>query len=192
VVERAEVERAVESARSKAERIQFLGALLSKATGQETIIVGGSAIEVYTSGQTSSLDIDIVTSRKEAAEVIESWGFVANGRIWRRRDWGVDIDLLGSRYSGSKLRIRKMQTPFGPVLLSGIEDLLVKRLAELKHWPTTRDWRADLIKQASILIAEYSDQLDEEYLKFIARRDDVVDILGDFRARRGLATPSSR
>jgi len=175
------VERAVQSARSKPERIQFLGALLEKATGDPVIIVGGSAIEVYTSGRYSSADIDFVTPRPPAVKVVELWGFVPNGRVWRRKDWGVDIDLLGGNFTGSRKRTEIVETPYGPVRLAGVEDLLVKRLAELKHWPTSPKWRRDLAKQVEILVAEYGDEMDEEYLTFIARRDDVVDLLADFR-----------
>jgi len=181
MVERGEVERAVEAARSKAERIAFLGALLEKAARNETIIVGGSAIEVLTSGQTSSLDIDIVTVRDEALRVVLSWGFRPSGRVFCREDWGIEIDLLGARFSGSRQRVRRIDTPYGTARVAGPEDLIVKRLAELKHWPTTPTWRSDLVRQVSLLLAEYGGQLDEEYLASVARRDDVVDILDDFR-----------
>jgi hypothetical protein len=186
-VSKEELERAVGSARSKPERIQFLGALLEKATGDPVIIVGGSAIEVYTSGRYSSADIDIVTPRTRAVKVVESWGFAPNGRVWRRKDWGIDVDLVGPDFAGSRQKIETIETPYGPVRLAGVEDLLVKRLAELKHWPTTAKWRKSLIEQIELLVAEYADEMDEDYLRFIARRDDVVDVLGDFQNNdRGL------
>ncbi|MCI4351880.1 MAG: hypothetical protein L3K14_00605 [Thermoplasmata archaeon] len=184
VVTREAVERAVASSRSKPERTLFLGALIAQATGDEVIVVAGAAIEVYTSGRTSTLDIDLVTPRKRAIVVIESWGFVRrSGRVWRRRDWGIDIDLLGPHLTGSRLKLRTYDTPFGPVRVAAVEDLLARRLAELKHWPTTPEWRRDIVKQIEILVAEYGDSMDEEYLAFIARRDDIVDILADFRNR---------
>jgi hypothetical protein len=184
-VSREEVDRAVASARSKPDRTLVLGALLARATGEDVIVVAGSAVEIYTSGRTSTLDIDIVTPRERAAAVIESWGFVRKGRIWRREDWKVDIDLLGARLTGSRNKLRTFETRYGPVRVAAVEDLLVRRLAELKHWPTTPNWRVGLVKQVRILMAEYGDQMDEEYLGHVARRADVDDILADFRARRG-------
>ncbi len=160
--------------------------MLEKATDEETIVVGGSAVEVYTSGRTSTEDIDVVVPRARAIEVVKSWGFVPNGRVWRRKDWGADIDLLGPNFSGSRLKIQVIETPYGPARLAGIEDLLAKRLAEIKHWPTTEAWRKDLVKQIEILVGEYGDRMDEGYLAFVARRDDVEDILADFRRRRSL------
>ncbi len=184
MITRSEVERAIGSARSKAERIEFLGALLAKATGNETIVVGGSAVEVLTAGKTSSLDIDLVTLREPALEVVRSWGFKPNGRVFRRADWQMDVDLLGEQFSGSRERVRRIETPYGPVDIAGPEDLLVKRLVELKHWRPSRDWRDDLIRQVQLLLSEYGSELDEDYLSFIAKRDDVVDILTDFRSRQ--------
>ncbi|MCI4347229.1 MAG: hypothetical protein L3J97_01255 [Thermoplasmata archaeon] len=183
-VSRMQVEEAVASARSRPERIRFLGALLEKATAEEAIIVGGSAIEIYTSGRTATMDIDVVMPRTLAIQVVESWGLVRTGRIWRRKDWDIDIDLVGPKFTGSRRKILVMETPYGPVRLAGVEDLLVKRLAELKHWPTAPAWREGLVQQIEILMSEYGDKMDEEYLAFIARRDDVVDILSDFQERR--------
>jgi hypothetical protein len=182
-MDRRKVERAVASARSKAERIAFIGALLSRATGNEAVVVGGSAVEVLTSGKTSSRDIDIVTPREEAVRVVLSWGFKPSGRIFRREDWGVDIDLVGGRMTGNRRLVRRIETPYGLVRIAGPEDLIAKRLTELKHWPTSPEWRRDLIRQVRILLAEYGSQLDEEYLALVAKRDDIEDILRDFRSR---------
>jgi len=180
-VTKQEVEGAVASARSKPQRIQFLGALLEKATGEEAIIVGGSAVEIYTSGRISSLDIDVVMPRARAIKAVESWGFVPSGRVWRRKDWGIGIDLVGPRFTGNRQKVLVMETPYGPVRVAGAEDLLIKRLVELKHWPTAPAWRESLVNQIAILTSEYGDRMDEEYLAFIAKRDDVADILADFR-----------
>lgn len=183
MIEHAQVETAIRSARSKSERIVFAGALLGAATGRETIIVGGSAIEVLTAGRTASLDIDIVAERAQATRVLESWGFVRLGRVFHHEGWGLDIDLVGGRLAGSHDRVRVMETPYGPVGILGPEDLVVKRLAELKHWNTPGEWRDELVHQIEALLAEYGSQLDEEYLLVVAKRDDVSDILQDFRHR---------
>lgn len=185
MIERSQVERAIASARSKSEKIEFLGALIERATGNETVVVGGSAIEVLTAGQTSSQDIDIVTPRQAAIQAIVAWGFVPSGRVFRRKDWEIDIDLVGGQLTGSRSRVRRIETPYGPVGIIGPEDLIVKRLAELKHGYPTASWQRELVQHVSILLAEYSEKLDEEYLAAVAKRDDVVDILSDFRRRHG-------
>ena len=183
-VSKAEFDKAIGTARNSAERTQFIGAMLAAETDEEVIVVGGSAVDVYATGRQPSLDIDLVTPVRPATPVIERWGFRRRkGRVWRRTDIATDIDLVGPNYSGSRRRTRIFVTPFGAVRVAGVEDLVVKRLAELKHWPTTPDWREKLVEQVAVLLSEPG--IDEDYLLFVANRDDVVDILADFRRARG-------
>jgi hypothetical protein len=190
-VTRAEVEDAVASAPSRARRTEYLGALLARATGEEVVIVGGSAIEVWTSGRTVSRDIDLCTPRKPSIPVVESWGFVKNGRDWRREDWDLDIDLLGPNLTGSRYHTRITETPYGPVGVLGVEDLIAKRLAELKHWKSSSEggWREDLVQQVDILLTEHADRIDWAYLGDIARDYIIEDILNDFCRRLGIRSP---
>jgi hypothetical protein len=188
-VSKREAEVAVASARSKPDVILYVGALLGRATGEIVVIVGGSAIEIYTSGQTSSADIDVVAPREGSAQALAEWGFQRAGRIWRREDWGIDVDLRGPNLIGSRERTLLVETPYGPVRILGVEDLLIKRLVELKYWPTSPGWREDLEHQVEILLAEYGDRFDESYLAFLARRDGVVDILAGYRGMTARAIP---
>lgn len=169
---------------SRTNRILFLAALLGRAIEGEVIVVGGSAIDVYAEGSEPSLDVDLVTlgtPRSEARAALESWGFSQVGKNWRREDWQLEVDLRGSSFRGSRSRARRFDTPYGQALVAGPEDLLVKRLAELKHWPTSPKWREALLRQVSILLSTKDLALDEDYLDFLARRDDVTDLLDQFR-----------
>ena len=128
--------------------------------------------------------------RARAIEVVESWGFVPSGRVWRRVDLGMGIDLLGETLHGSRLRPHRKETTNGSFCLLGVEDLLIKRSAELKHGHVADpNWRRELQRQIRILLAEYGNLLDEECLAFVARRDDVIDILADFLSHVGPAAP---
>lgn len=181
-VAKEEFDKAIASARNSAERVQIIGALLESATGEEVILVGGSAVDVYATGRQPSLDVDIVTEVRPAATVIESWGFERKkGRVWRREDMAMDIDLRGKNFTGSRRRIRTFATPYGPVRVISPEDLIAKRLSELKHWPTGPKWRRRIEEQLTTLLSEPG--LDDAYLAFLAKRDDIVDILADFRRR---------
>jgi hypothetical protein len=185
---RDDLERAVSSGKNHSERILYVAALLSRemeGTKDPAIVVGGSAIEVYTSGRYVSEDLDIVTDRIRAIPIVESWGFVPEGRIWWRSDWKIAVDLVGSNYTGSRIRTQLIQTKYGPVRLAGVEDLVIKRLAEAKHWRSE-----EALRQAIMLSSEYSGRMDEAYLDDRARREDVVDILADLRSRIG-RLPSS-
>lgn len=189
MVSRIQFERAVEAESTKPGKILAIGALLSRATGNEVTIVAGSAIEVQTRGQTVSNDIDIVTESGPAERAVGSWGFFRSGRLWRRDDWNIDLDLLGTSFHGSRSRRRFIQTRYGPVYVTGAEDLIAYRLSELKHRDPAKGfgggsaWRNELVQHVQILLAEYDGKLDEEYLASLAKRDDIVDILATFRRR---------
>jgi hypothetical protein len=126
------------------------------------------------------VDISVVPLAR-AADAVESWGFERRGRrVWRRADLSMDVDLVGE-FRGSRRRARIIHTPYGPVRVACVEDLIIKRLAELKHWQTAESWRTQLVQQVTVLLSDYGPEIDDEYLASIARRDDVVDILADFR-----------
>lgn len=183
MIEAKVVERALESAENSAARILYFAALLSaalRATEGPVVIVGGSAIEVYTTGVYTSGDIDLVTSRSSAARVLNSWGFRSEGRTWYHKSWKLDVDLVGVDYTGSLSRIREVETPYGPVRLAAVEDLIIKRLSEAKHWQGRRQ---EAFEQAALLASEMSGDLDELYLDARARQEEVVDILADLRAQ---------
>jgi hypothetical protein len=181
-VSREEFDRAIASARSESERILYLGALLGRATEADPIITGGSAIYLHAPELAPSLDVDVsVVPRTSAAEAIESWGFERRkGRLWRREDLGIDVDLVGE-FRGSRRRAKIIATPYGDVRVACVEDMVLKRLAELKHWQTGEAWRDQIVEQVTVLLADYGPEIDEIYLESLARRDDVVDILADFR-----------
>jgi hypothetical protein len=46
------------------------------------VVVGGSAVELYTMGAYVSGDIDIVANRALLAQILEGWGFEHKGREW--------------------------------------------------------------------------------------------------------------
>jgi hypothetical protein len=183
-VTRAEFDAAMEAATNEADRIQFIGALVGRATDSEAIIVGGSAVYLLAPSLEPSLDVDIVTRTSPAAAAIEAWGFVRRkGRVWRREDLQIDVDLL-PHFTGSRNRTLLIETRYGPVRVACPEDMIIKRLAELKHWPTGGEWRAQLVDQVTVLLAEYTGRIDEAYLEDRARREDVADILLDFQTNR--------
>jgi hypothetical protein len=188
MIEAPEVEQALGAAETSAERILYFAGMLSTALGRlegPVVVVGGSAIEVYTVGAYTSGDIDLVTSRKKAARILESWGFRTVGRTWHHAKWELVVDLVGNDYNGSPGRIREVETPHGPVRLAAVEDLIINRLAEAKHWQGRRQ---EAFEQAALLASELSGDLDNQYLDLRAKQEDVVDILADLRgliARHG-------
>ena len=106
---------------------------LFRERGWEMVVVGGSAIEVYTEGQYMSGAIDMCARSAIAApppliraEVMGSIGATGGPRSFRIGDrW---IDLLGRVELMSKAPFQEVGTPYGTVVLMPVEELLVDRV----------------------------------------------------------------
>lgn len=164
-----------------ARRTLYVTAMLSaeaKLKDRGLIVVGGSAIEIYTRGAYVSDDIDVVGERERILQVLRSWGFKKEGRIWYRKDWQVVFDVPSSEYHGDFYRTRVISTPYGSVRLAAVEDLLVSRLISCKYWRIPDD-----LDHAVLLASEYQDSIDWEYVEARARQEGVVGLLPDVRSR---------
>lgn len=172
---REEVARVLRSLQDTATRDLYFCGLLSREAGEldaPVLVVGGSAIEIYTKGEYVSGDIDIVGNRTTLARVLESWGFVRKGREWYSEDWRIAVDLVNdlSGLTGSRERVRTIVTPYGPVQIAAIEDLIIKRLVSAKYWQIQSDR-----EHAAILARRYSSELDRGYLSESAEQAEVSD-----------------
>lgn len=159
-------------------------ALLGKAAGvpsDELIVVGGSAIEVYTEGKYTSGDVDIVSSRGDALRrVLVSWEFRRTGRVWQNEAWGLVVDLVKPPYTGSLDHTTVSNTPFGQVRLAALEDLIVKRLMSTRFWKVPGD------RLHALMLAEkFYSSLDWKYIEAFATREEVADLAAELRAEAG-------
>lgn len=184
-----ELARILAKAKSGGERNLWLGALLAREAQTEIVIVGGSAIEVYSSGRYVSGDIDIVGDRPSIIRALEGWGFRKKGRLWVRSDLGVWVDPVGKRYTGDIAKLRDVSTPYGSVRLASVEDLVAKRLIETKVWPRGG---IDLFGQAVALAAEYQDEIDWDYVVRVAGQDGAEDLVPELRRRLAPTRSASR
>jgi hypothetical protein len=77
-ISRSTFEEAIASTIEPHERTAILGALLTKAVGSRSlvVVVGGSAISIWTHGEHVSGDIDIIGLSARLAPVLKGWGFV--------------------------------------------------------------------------------------------------------------------
>ena len=100
--------------------------------GVELVVVGGSAIEILTEGAYVSGDLDLchVTTAtlpmRERQEIMGLLGGKGGPRNWQIA--GMFLDLLGPVESFSRTPFRRLEAPYGPVLLMKPEDLLVERV----------------------------------------------------------------
>jgi hypothetical protein len=177
-MDRAEFSRVIRSAKSPEDRVAWFGALIAREAGQAVEVVGGSAIEVYLSSSIYvSQDIDLIGDRARIELVLERWGFRqvqgrSHRRYWTDKLVGL-VDLVGSA-DRSGLPPRKMETPYGPVLLSAPEPLIIRRLSRAQ-----REQSTDLFRQA-ISLARLG-HLDWDYLESEAKYEKVEVHLKELR-----------
>jgi len=168
----------LKKARSATERRIHFAALLAKAGGvsaDDFIVVGGSAIEFYTSGQYTSGDIDVVTTAPiDWVSILRAWNFEKQGRIWYSSALGIVVDFVKPPYTYDVTRTQVLVTPHGSLRVAAIEDLLVKRLISAKFWRTPGD-----IEHAKLLAVAHRDRIDWDYVHELAERFEVADVLSN-------------
>jgi len=100
--------------------------------GVELVVVGGSAIEILTEGAYASGDLDMchatretlpVAERKEIMGLLDAKGGLRNWKVV-----GMYLDLLGPVESFAHTPFRRIEAPYGNILLMKPEDLLVERV----------------------------------------------------------------
>lgn len=116
----------------KSARLASLCSALWAERGVELVVVGGSAIEILTEGAYASGDLDMchankatlpVQERREVMGLLDAKGGPRNWQVA-----GMYLDLLGPVESFARTPYRRVQGPYGEVLLMKPEDLLVERV----------------------------------------------------------------
>jgi hypothetical protein len=102
------------------------------ARGVQLVVVGGSAIEILTEGAYTSGDLDLChvsatsLTLRERQEIMGLLGGKGGPRRWEVA--GMFVDLLGAVESFARTPYRRVEAPYGEVLLMKPEDLLVERV----------------------------------------------------------------
>jgi len=141
-------------------------------------IVGGSAISIYlSSADHVSQDVELVGRRDRITPILRRWKFQeVEGRshraYWFKRAIGL-VDLVGAG-DRSGLRPRRLVTPHGPVLVSAVEALIVRRLTRAH-----REKSNDLFNQAVELARQ--EEVDWEHVGSMARYEGTLTLLRKLR-----------
>ncbi len=116
----------------KSLKLASLCSALWAERGIELVVVGGSAIEILTEGAYASGDLDMchVTAAtlpvRERQEIMGQLGAKGGPRNWQVA--GMYFDLLGPAESFARTPYRRVEAPYGDVLVMKPEDLLVERV----------------------------------------------------------------
>jgi len=169
-------------------RVQSFAALLAAESGLGTdglTVVGGSALEIYTTGDYVSADVDLLAEDQEkVARVLRSWGFALGGMYWRHPEFEPSVQIVGKFDSGRRSLNQIVRTRYGGVRLASMEDIIWKRVYESRGWN-----RPAALSEAALLVRRYFDRLDWEYIEEMGRENRVEDLVADLRRTRGTFDP---
>ncbi len=169
------------------EKLILLGAWLSEeAKGKGVnppVIVGGSAVEIYTWGYYKSADIDLVGSKEFVRSVLLSSGyFREEGRFFVSDELGLFVEVPDSTLLGSNEKVRRIKVSEldAEIYVLGIEDLIVDRLNACVFWRSEDDctW-------AEYLLKKYRNEIDLTYLKERATQEKVMEKLESILLKSG-------
>ncbi|NSW84467.1 MAG: UbiD family decarboxylase [Syntrophothermus sp.] len=146
------------------------------------VIVGGSAVLIYTSGGFVTQDIDLVVGdswRKDVAAILEKNGFKkGTGRHWINDELDLFVEIPDGTLAGDWEKITTIEIDGSEVYLIGPEDLIIDRLNAAKHWRSRRDE-----EQCMYLLETMSSELDWDYLNKRSSEEQVDDKLHELVLR---------
>lgn len=159
-------------------RLLFVGLLQEEleAVGSGVVLVGGGAVELYSSGAYTTADVDLVGHTSTVAALLEPAGFERDGRYFLAEDLELVVEVPGTDLRDSEEAVEvEFEDVVVPVV--SMEDVLVDRLLAAKFWesPTDRE-------QAVMLYAAQEARLDSDALEEKAEANDVLDTLEEVRA----------
>ncbi|MCS4541882.1 MAG: hypothetical protein HY929_06140 [Euryarchaeota archaeon] len=155
-------------------KFEILGEITARCPkGKEPILVGGSAVELYTGGAYKSLDMDILGDREVLSKILEEMKFEKQGRVFFRED--VCIDIVGNLSTRKKVNRIKLSGTKYAIKIIGVEDALVDRLCACKFWKSQSD-----CEQAILLLRGYWKIIDKKYLNKRVKEEMVSELLKDY------------
>lgn len=180
MADRDPFERMVSRETNPGRRAALVGAWLARASRAAVVVVGGSAISVYTDGLYVSEDIDVVAPRSRLSGPLRRFGFQFEERgsrgYWVHPRLRLLVDVIDRPdYVGLTEHLQTVVTPAGPVQIAAVEDLIIRRLIIAK-----RDRRRASFDQAALLWLRFGPSLDTDYLAHLARYEGVEDLLAAF------------
>ncbi|MEM2934726.1 MAG: DUF6036 family nucleotidyltransferase, partial [Methanocellales archaeon] len=145
------------------ERKLFFTAVLTEALKEEgkPIVVGGTAVEFYTLGGYSTLDLDLVYKKRESLDkLLQKLEFKKYGRHWYKEELDLAIEIPSSELTGSKDRLTRIEFEGISAYIIGIEDIIADRLNAYVHWKSEDDGR-----WAKRMMYLHRDKIDWGYLE---------------------------
>lgn len=149
---------------------------------QRPIVVGGSAVEFYTTGGYASADVDLVMLHPENAErILEASGFQRRGRYWSLPGTDLLVEFPGQTLTyapGAYDRLTEVEMGDGlAATVIGIEDILIGRL-----FAAISEGRANDRRWALEMAVLHHDRLDWEAVDALASAKGITEAARTLRA----------
>ncbi len=161
---------------------------LATSAEQKPVLVGGGAVELYSGGAYRTGDLDFVGNLGEEGErQLEAVGFRRRGRHWIHEEHQIFLEFPSAQLDEGE-RAGVIEVGEYSVVVIGLEELIVDRLAAWQFWSSEIDAvNALRLRQGSAA------DLDPARLREIAGASGVasaLDALDQFTDRLGDREPS--
>ena len=164
----------------KTKRGLYVMALVSeRLAGLKPVVVGGFALEFYSTGGYRTSDIDaLYLHPNEVGALLETLGFRRVNRHWVSEAFDLQIEFPGHAIERRAVeRLTTVRVDGKDVTMIGVEDLILDRLNGFIHGGSTDDRR-----WARELCAMYGSRLDLAYVEREAAVDGTAAALRDILA----------
>lgn len=171
---------------SKQERMLEMTALLTeyfKDDDIKPIIVGGLSVEIYTRGNYTTYDIDLITDGYDQFDLLltKELDFNKEGRSWYHEELELSIEIPDNFLEGSKDKIIQIELASGrPIFVIGIEDIIIHRLesavvSQNNHpeWTDDYEWAERMFR----IHKSDTDIMDLDYLMKAAKNAKVDQMI---------------
>ena len=167
----------------KIEIIAVITTAVEEQLGIRPVIVGGQAVEFYTAGGYSTMDIDLIceASTDKIDAILNRLGFARENKYWMltSEDMEIALEIPSGPLAGDNSKITRINTPGGhTAYVISVEDILIDRLNACVHWNET--WQEEWI--IGIIVLNYT-EIDWEYLNKRAKREKVADDLRQMKLK---------
>ena len=138
----------------------------------ELVVVGGSAIELLTEGAYTSGDLDMCHVNaatlpiRQRQEIMGLLGAKGGPRNWQVA--GMYFDLLGPAESFARTPFRRLEAPYGSILLMKPEDLLVERVL-VSYYPEENEAARNCAKVLAAVALRGEIEMDWAEVRRLAR-----------------------
>ncbi|MBE3573268.1 MAG: hypothetical protein IMW95_10005 [Moorella humiferrea] len=116
----------------------------------------------------------VINGREQAKVVLARMGFLhrTGERHWYHEELDLALEIPDEYLAGSLDKLTTVEINGLEVYIIGVEDLIIDRLAAAKFWKSPADAR-----WAAKLLALHREEIDMEYLRQTAGKEQVDDVL---------------